>query len=125
MPATPARIALALNEGVLLSQVDAQIKADHPNANGDENEIESFYDTAADAQAMLDERWNWKSAAGRPREQIEIDSSFNLGTVLAVTPAVPTITITDEDRAIEGAVCMVRAYAIDYTTERYAVELAG
>jgi hypothetical protein len=84
-----------------------------------------FFDLAADAQALLDERWAWKSAAGRPREQIEMDSSLGLGTVLPVTPAVPGFTITDDTRGIVGLHCYTRAYSIDYTTERYAIELSA
>jgi hypothetical protein len=125
MPATPARIALSLNDGVLLSHADAAIKTAHPNAVGDDTEIESFFDDEADAQVLFDERWNWKSAAGRVRQMIEVASSFGLGTTVAVTPALPTITITDEIRAISNVVAMVRAYAIDYNTDRYAVELAA
>lgn len=125
MPATPARIALSLNDGVLLSKVDAALKGNHPNAVSEDNEIESFFDTQADAQVLLDERWAWRSAIGRAREQIEMDSAFGLGTTIPVTPALPKITITDERRSIVGVAMMVRGYAIDYNTDRYAVELAA
>lgn len=126
MPATPSRIAISLNDGIVLSKIDAAIKANHPNAeDSGENEIEMFFDNSADAQVLLDERWNWKSAAGRPREQIEIDSTFGLGTLIPVTPAVPRFTITDSDRGIAAALCMARSYSLDYNTDRYAVELAG
>ena len=125
MPASPARIALSLNDGVVLSKADPAIKTTHPNAVGEEQEIESFFDTAADAQVLLDERWAYKSVAGRPHEQIEVNSSFGLGTQVALTPAVPRITLTDEDRGMAGVSTMVRAYAIDYNNERYAVELLG
>lgn len=100
MPATPARIALSLNDGVLLSKADATIKANHPNAVEQDNEIESFFDSEADAQVLLDERWAWRSAAGRFREAIEIDSDLGLGTIIPVTPALPTILIYDEARGI-------------------------
>jgi hypothetical protein len=125
MVATAARIALATNDGIVLSKLDATIKTNHPNADGDDQEIESFFDAQADAQVLLDERWAWKSAVGRAREMIEFDSGFNLGTTVAVTPAVPTITVTDEARGIIAQVAKVRAYSIDYNTERYAVELAA
>ena len=125
MVATAARIALSLNDGVLLSKVDANIKASHPNATGDDNEVETFFDLAADAQVLLDERWNWKSAAGRPREQIEVDSDFGLGTTVAVTPALPKMKISDDTRTIPPTDAMVRAYSVDYNTDRYAVELAA
>jgi hypothetical protein len=61
VPATPARIAISLNDGVVLSKVDAAIKANHPNAeDAGSSEIEMFFDNAGDAQALLDERWNWE-----------------------------------------------------------------
>lgn len=126
MSATPARIAICLNDGVVLSKVDTTIKTNHPNAEDDgDNEIEMFFDSSADAQVLLDERWNWKSTAGRPREQIELDSSFGLGTTVAIAPAVPKFTITDDDRGIAAVSCMTRAYSIDYNVERYAIELVG
>lgn len=125
MVATAARIALSLNDGVVLSKVDATLKAEHPNAVSQDSELETFFDTAADAQVLLDERWQWKSSLGRAREMIEFDSGLNLGTSVAVTPAVPTITVTDEKRGIIAQVAKIRAYAIDYNTERYAVELAA
>lgn len=124
MPATPARVALSLNDGVLLSRADPAIKADHPNAVAEENEVESFFDTAEDAEVMLGERWDWRSRVGGLREQIEVDSSLNLGTTVPITPAAPQVKITDEDRGIIGQNCIVRAYAVDYTSERYAIELS-
>lgn len=125
MAATPARIAISLNDGVLLSRVDATVKANDPGATSDDSEIESFFDTAADAQVLLDERFNWKSVGGRPHDQVEFDSTLGLGTTQAITPAAPTITITDASRNIAATVAKIRAYAIDYTTERYAVEIVG
>lgn len=125
MVATAARIALSLNDGVLLAKVDATLKANHPNAVSEDSELETFFDTAADAQVLVDERWAWKSAVGRAREMVEFDSSFNLGTTVPVTPAVPTMTLTDEARGIYAQSAKIRAYSIDYNTERYAVELAA
>lgn len=124
MPATVARIAISINDGFVLSKVDATTKANHPNAAGDDSEIESFFDNAVDAQVLLDERWAWKSAVGRAREQIEVDSDIGLGTTISVTPAVPTVTVIDEDRGL-NTVAMVRGYAIDYNTDRYGIELAA
>ncbi len=65
MVATPARIALSTNDGVVLSKVDPTILANHPNAGSDDDEIESFFDTAANAQTMLDEL----EIVGRPRSR--------------------------------------------------------
>lgn len=126
MPATPARIALSLNDGVVLSKADSTIKANHPNAeDAGGSEIEMFFDNAADAQVLLDERWDLKSVVGRPREQIEVDTSLGLGTIIPIAPAVPTFTITDETRGIVAVSCMTRSYSIDYNSERYAIEVVG
>lgn len=125
MSATPARVALLLNDGVVLSKVDATIKTAHPNAEDQDGEYEMFFDNSADGQVLIDERWNWKSTAGRAREQIELDTSFGLGTTVAVTPAVPTFTVTDAIRGINLVPCKTRGYSIDYNTERYAIELAA
>lgn len=125
MVATPARIALSLNDGVVLSKTDAALKADHPNAVSADTEIEMFFDTASDAQVLLDERWAWRSAPGRPKEQIELSADLGLGTTTPLTPALPTFTIADETRGIRGAVCAVRGFSIDHNTDRYAVEIVG
>jgi hypothetical protein len=126
MPATPTRIAISLNDGVVLSKIDSTIKSSHPNAeDAGGSEIEMFFDNPADAQVLLNERWDWRSVAGRPHEQVELDSSLGLGTVIPVTPAAPQFEITDAVRGIVSADCIVSAYSVDYNTERYAVEVMG
>jgi hypothetical protein len=105
--------------------VSAAIKTANPGAVSEDTEIESFFDTAADAQVLLDERFNWRSVGGRPFEQIEFDTSLGLGTLIAITPAAPTVTISDAKRNINAVVCKVRGYAIDFSTERFAVEIVG
>lgn len=125
MSATPARIALALSDGVMLTRSDAAIRTLHPNAiDTGETEREMFFDTAADADVLLDELWNWRKLAGRLHEAVEVDSSLGLGTTVPVAPTVPYMTVIDEDRAI-NAQAKIRAFAVDYGTERYSVELLG
>lgn len=125
MPATPARIALSTSDGVVISRADPTLRQNHPNAvdQGD-SEIEMFYDTAADGEAMLEERWQLVKSTNRFHEAIETDSSFGLGTTVPITPALPTISVTDEDRGIDGT-AVIRASAADYQAERYSLELIG
>lgn len=125
MVATPARIALSLNDGVVLSKLDAALKGNHPNAVSADSEIEMFFDNPADAQILLDERWAWRSAPGRPKEQLELAADLGLGTIVPLAPALPTYTINDETRGLRGAVCAVRGFSVDHNTDRYAVEVIG
>ncbi len=125
MVATPARIALSLNDGVVLSKVDANLKAQHPNAVSADSEIEMFFDEAADAQVLLDERWAWRSTPGRPKEQLELSSDLGIGTTIPLAPILPTFAINDEERGLRGHRCAVRGFSVDHTTDRYAVELLG
>lgn len=124
MPATPDRIASSTVDGVVLTKVDPAIKALHMNAEDMDQEREMFFDDPADAQVLVDELWDWKSAAGRPREAAEVDASLGLGTVVPIAPAVPQFNIIDESRGIDMP-AMVRAYAVDHNSDRYSVELAG
>src|SRR4051812_25184486 len=125
MPASPARIPMMTSDGVALSRVDSALRTAQPNAS-DENgtEREYFFDTQADTDAMIDEYWNWRKTPGRVHEAVETDSGFGLGTTVAVSPAIPQFTVVDDGRGI-NALARVRAFAVDYTKERYSVELLG
>lgn len=125
MPADPSRIAQYTVDGVVLSRVDTVLRAAFPDAvdMGDQ-EIEMFFDSPADADVVLTERWNWQKTAGRLHEAVEVEASLGLGTIVPLTPAVPQMTVVDEKRGI-GAVAKVRALASDYSTERHSVELLG
>lgn len=124
MPATPERIRLLLNDGVVLSRADPSLKADYANAEGSSAEVESFFDNADDADVILEQRWLFLSEPGRKREQIETSSRLRLGTGVSVVPAAPKIRVVDRRRGLDERVT-VRAYSIDYNSERYAIECIG
>lgn len=123
MPADPSRIAQFTVDGVLLSKVAPLIKTTYPGAN-EQREIEMFFDSAADGQVLLDERWAWQSKANRIREAVELDVGLGLGTAVPLTPALPQFTVIDESRDISTS-AIVKAYAANFDTDRYAVELIG
>lgn len=125
MPVNPARIPMMTTDGVVLSRVDTVLRAAHPNATDEgDQEIEMFFDSDADADVLLDERWNWKKTAGRIHEAVEVDASFGFGTLIAVAPTVPNLTVQDSSRSL-NVVAKVRAFAADYTIERHSIELLG
>lgn len=123
MPATPARIAKSTVDGVVVERTNPGLKQLHANAI-DVGEIETFFDNPADAQALLDERFTWMSDPARFREAVEFDGSIDLGTGISLTPASPLFRVVDETRGLDdyGA---VRAYAANYESDRYAIELIG
>lgn len=124
MPATPARIAKSTVDGVVVERIDTSIKATHVNAV-DLDERETFFDAAADAEAMLGELWIWRKDPSRLREAVEFGGgAIDLGTIVSLTPAAPQFRVVDETRAVD-AVGAVRSYAPNYETERYAIELIG
>ena len=113
------------SDGVVLSRVDTALRAAHPNAvDQGATEREYFFDSEADTAVMLDEYWNWRKTPGRIHEAIEVDATFGLGTSIAITPAVPQMTVVDDSRSI-NVLARVRAFAADYTIERHSVELLG
>jgi hypothetical protein len=125
MVATPARIAMMTTDGVVISRVDAALRVAHPNAADEgSTEREYFFDDETDTAVMVDEYFNWRKAPGRPHEAVEFGAGLGLGTIVAVTPAVPQATVIDESRGI-GSVCKVRAFAVDHGKDRYSVELLG
>lgn len=123
MPASPARIAKSTVDGVVVERIDPALKQLHANAV-DVDEIETFFDDAGDAQAMLNERFTWSSDPARLREAIEFDGTVDLGTGISLTPASPIFRVIDESRDLDdyGA---VRAYAANYESDRFALELIG
>jgi hypothetical protein len=124
MPATPAWIGEFTVDGVVLSRVDTAIRAADPAAvDLGDREIEMFFDFAADGDIVLDERWNLQKQRGRFHEAVEFEiGALPLGTFVALTPALPTINVTDRARSI-SVVPRTRAYVNDYQTERSSIEL--
>jgi hypothetical protein len=125
MPASPARIPMMTSDGVVLSRVDAALRAVHPNAVDEGGtEREYFFDSEADTAVLVDEYWNWRKTPGRPHEAIEVEVGLGLGTTTPVAPAVPQLLVTDADRSLAGLL-KVRAFAVDHGIDRHSVEVLG
>lgn len=125
MPATPARIAKSTVDGVALSRVDPALRAANPDAVDEgSSEIEMFFDDPADADVLLDERWNWRKQIARPHEAVEVEETLGLGTTQAIVPTIPQFTIRDASRGIDAQV-KARAFVADHRVDRYSVELVG
>lgn len=130
MAADPADIALYTTEGVIVYSpsnpaVGAAILAVHIDAqNLVDTQIETFFDSATDAQVLLDEAWAILSTVNPASYGIEIDDTLGLGSSLAVTPTVPCFTIVDDVRGTTQ-VARVRAYTAEYGSDRFAVEMLG
>lgn len=123
MPADPSRIAQFTVDGVLLSKVEPTIKTSFPGAI-EGREIEMFFDDPGDAQVLLDERFAWQSKTNRLREAVELDETLGLGTTIPLTPALPQFNVVDAARNID-APAIVKAYAANFDSDRYAVEFIG
>lgn len=130
MPAAPADIALYTTDGVVVyspidTAISAGIKGDHIDARSlVEREVESFCDTAADAQALLDEAFAILSTVAPANFGIEIEDSLGLGSAVAVTPTVPCYQVQNDQTGL-SVLCRVRAFAAEYGSDRFSVELRG
>lgn len=125
MPASPARIPLMTSDGIVLSRVDLAVRAAHPNAaDASGSDREFFFDNEADQAALLDEYFNWRKQPGRIHEAVEVEATFGLGISIALTPAIPQVNALDDGRGL-NVFAKIRAYAADYTTERFSLELLG
>ena len=128
MAATPADIARYTTDGVLVTSpldpaTSQAIAAAHIDArNGINNEIEMFYDTAADTQAALDEIFALLSQVNPAYLAVELDETIGLGSSIALAPRVPTIGVVDLAAGVMLGL-RVRAFASEMGTDRFAVEL--
>jgi tetrahydromethanopterin S-methyltransferase subunit B len=130
MPADPADIARYTTDGILVyspadpTDADA-LRALCPNAvSRIDQEIEMFFDSATDAQAMLDEAYAILSSVHPISVQVELAEDLGLGKAIALTPAVPVFTVVDSRIGLSAA-ARVRSYAYEMNTDRYALELLG
>lgn len=125
MPAVPADIGKYTNDGVIITSPinpaeSAAIAAEHIDARYTTEAIEMFFDTAADAQAMLDERFEYQSQVGPLHLGIEVAEAIDIGGAIPVAPQVPTFTVVDGDIT---TVVRTRAYAQDMNTDRFSIEV--
>lgn len=125
MPALPSDIARFTSDGTLITRKDQAIKDRDPNAlDTGEREVAMFFDDPAHGVIMTDELFAYVSTEARPHEGIEVMDSIGLGSTRPVFPAAPLARIEDAERGI-NAVCAVRQYAFDMSSDTYALELVG
>jgi hypothetical protein len=123
MPAAPADIGKFTSDGVVITASDSAIKTNHPEAEDQaDQEIEMFFDTAADAQVLLDERFAILSQLLPEHEAAVVDESLALGSAILITPTVPCFRVIDEDREIDKVLRM-RAYAYEAGADHFSIEL--
>lgn len=128
MAADPDDIARYTTDGVLVvapvdPAVSAAIQAMHIDArDGTATEIEHFFDTEADSQAMLNELFALRSQVQPLYLAVEIDDSLGLGSTVAVAPTVPCFEIVDQAVGLSRVV-RVRGFATNFGTDRFSVEL--
>lgn len=128
MPALASDIALYTTDGIVVTSpadpaVAEAIAAAHIDArSGEDREIEMFYDSAADAQAMLDERFSYLSKVNPAHIGIEVEEALDMGGAIALTPSVPTFQVVDSVLGVNVA-ARTRAYAHDMNTDRFSVEV--
>lgn len=121
MSADPADIAKFTSDGVVVSATDTALRDAHPDAQ-EADEIEMFYDAAADAATMLAERFGLRSKVAAVHEAVEVEEGLGLGSTVALAPTVPCFAIVDESRQLAKTV-RTRAYVFDAGTDRYSVEV--
>lgn len=126
MPASPSDIAKFATDGVVVVSpsdpaVAAAIRAAHIDARDlGTQEIEHFFDSPVDSQAMLDELFGILSRVDPFDLAVEVDQSIGLGHSLPITPNVPCARIVDSESGVDKAV-RVRSYAADSGADRYSV----
>lgn len=125
MSALPADIAKYTNDGVVITNENAALRAAHPEADDLlDQPVEMFFDTVADGQALLDEKFALLSQINPVHEGIEVDENLRLGQTIAIAPTVPCFRIVDEERGID-VVARTRAYAHEMASDRFSIEVIG
>ena len=104
----------AISQAIAGTFVDAQ--------DGTETEIEHFFDNEADSQVLLDETFGIVSRIAPTYLALELADTLGVGTSVPIAPLVPTGRLVDERTGLNRIV-RIRAYAVDYGTDRYSVEV--
>jgi hypothetical protein len=123
MSALPADIAKYTVDGVVITNENAALRAAHPEATDRlDSPIEMFFDSVADGQAMLDEKFALLSTLNPAHEGIEIEDNLRLGQDIAIAPTVPCFRIVDDERELD-VVARTRAFAYETGDDRFSLEL--
>lgn len=123
MPATPTDIAKYTNDGVVVTSANAAILTAHSEAEDrGEDVIEMFFESAADALTVLNERFGLLSQINGLHEAAVVDEALGLGSSILITPTTPCFRVIDESRGIDTTL-RTRAYAYEAGADQYSIEL--
>lgn len=124
LTALPARIRRVIRDCEFARVSNGSVLVQRPAANdGFASVREGFFDSAADAQVLLNELAT-QLIADRRREAIETDSPFQLGAGVDLTPAIPTARCIDKSNGFDR-VMTIKGVAIDLGTDRNSIEVVG
>lgn len=114
MVATPDRIGLIIQQfRIVKSGPDAAVVARYGNVARDvADPIETFFDSTADAQTMSDERLALLSPTRR-RFTMPAKEIVALPATLPVEQRAPTVTVIDDEHAMNGD-CLVVELGLDF-----------
>jgi hypothetical protein len=122
--ATPARIRRVRRESSFARYTNAAMLAIRGDAqDGYSSVIEGFWDTAADAQVLLNERATVLGVERR-REAIETETPFGLGSAIALTPRVPRVRAINRETEFDR-IMLIKGVSIDLMTGRNSIEALG
>lgn len=118
MVATSARIGFVTQEWRSVASSDAAVKGRYGElARDTEDEpVESFFDSTADAQAMNDARLVLLKG-DRRRFRIDASGAQSFTGALAFTQVTPTATVIDDERAASFAAAIVEV-TVDLAGEK-------
>lgn len=122
MTATVADIARFTNDGVVLTLSSQAVRDRYPDAKS--VEIANFFDSQADAQKVMDERFLILTMDPRLHEMVELGDRLGLGTEIQLAPTLPAFTIIDEERGVNGR-GVICAYSFTFESDHYAIEVVG
>lgn len=123
MPASASDIAKFTTDGIVVTSSNSAILTAHPEAvdQGDDV-IEMFFDNAADALVVLNERFGLLSQINGAHEAVVVEESLGLGSTISVTSITPSFRVIDEERMLDTTL-RTRAYAYEAGSDQYSVEL--
>jgi len=120
MPATPEDIAAGSRDAKVVSWSDEAVRAAFPNARDGSLEVaEGFFDSAEDAQAVLDQRAALIGAIGRRRLTVDVADI----TWIDPTSGAPTASVDDPEQG--GGTMIVTRAEVDIETETTQLEVFG
>ncbi len=126
MPATAARIAFCSQEFRTVAASDSAIKTRYGAAARDtlDAPVETFFDSASDTQAMVDERFALLKRDAR-KFSVEIARLVDFSGGLSFLQTVPAATLIDTEKGANLAVAITSINALDYDAEKTTVTVWG